>query len=63
MKGLLSAALEARQVSESLKDCWESREGRGIVGSRAVPFLQSKLGNTQWLSEWIPSHTQSLSPL
>lgn len=68
MKGLLSAALEARQVSESLKDCWESpelssQEGRGIVGSRAVPFLQSKLYNTQWLSGWIPSHKQSLSPL
>lgn len=59
MKELLSAALEARQVSASLKDCWESRalssqEGRGIVGSEAVPFLQSELCNTQWLSGWIP---------
>lgn len=52
MKGLLSAALEARQVSEraSPKDCWEnqalsSQEGRGVAGSQAVPS-ESKLGNT-----------------
>lgn len=52
MKGLLSAALEARQVSENPpKDCWEnralsSREGRGVAGSQAVPS-ESKLGNTE----------------
>lgn len=54
MKGLLSAALEAGQVSASLQNCWESpelrsQEGRGIVGSQAVCLFFSPSWVTQWL--------------
>lgn len=54
MKGLLSAALEARQVSASLEDCWESRqlgsqEGRGIAGVRLCLFFSPSCV-TKWLS-------------
>lgn len=54
MKGLLSAALEARQVSASLKGCWDcwalsSQEGRGIVGVGLCLFF-SPSSVTQWLS-------------